>query len=102
MFWVGMKDANNRIIGKVDHLLVNKTAERVVYLDVEVDTTVIEEGHKMIIVSAGVHVLNKEGENHLIIPIGMVIIDEKNKLVNTNQIDSSTFAKANRFKREML
>jgi hypothetical protein len=32
----------------------------------------------------------------------MVIIDEKNKLVNTNQIDSSTFAKANRFKREML
>jgi hypothetical protein len=24
----------------------------------------------------------------------MVIIDEKNKLVNTNQIDSSTFAKA--------
>jgi hypothetical protein len=46
MFWVGMKDANNRIIGKVDHLLVNKTAERVVYLDVEVDTTVIEEGHE--------------------------------------------------------
>jgi hypothetical protein len=41
----------------------------------------------------------KQGrENHLIIPIGMVIIDEKNKLVNTNQIDSSTL-KANRFKR---
>jgi hypothetical protein len=39
-----VKDANNRIIGKVDHLF-NKTAERVVYLDVEVDTTVIEEGH---------------------------------------------------------
>jgi hypothetical protein len=37
MFWVDVKDANNRIIGKVDHLLVNKTAERVVYLDVEVD-----------------------------------------------------------------
>jgi hypothetical protein len=32
-----VKDANNRTIGKVDHLLVNKTAERVVYLDVEVD-----------------------------------------------------------------
>jgi hypothetical protein len=45
MFW-DVKDANNRIIGKVDHLLVNKTAERVVYLDVEVDTTVIEEGHE--------------------------------------------------------
>jgi hypothetical protein len=42
-----VKDANNRIIGKVDHLLVNKTAERVVYLDVEVDTTVIEEGRNV-------------------------------------------------------
>ena len=97
-----VKDANNRIIGKVDHLLVNKTAERVVYLDVEVDTTVIEEGHETYQnrVSSGVHeFLNKEGENHLIIPIGMVLIDKKNKLVNTNQIDSSTFPKANRFKK---
>jgi hypothetical protein len=50
-----VKDANNRIIGKVDHLLVNKTAG-VVYLDVEVDTTVIE-GHKTYDnhVSDGVH-----------------------------------------------
>ena len=97
-----VKDANNRTIGKVDHLLVNKTAERVVYLDVEVDTTLIEEGYNTYQdrVSAGVHeFLNKEGENHLIIPIGMAIIDEKNKLVNTNQIDSSTFAKTKRFKK---
>lgn len=97
-----VKDANNRIIGKVDHLLVNKTAERVVYLDVEADTTLIEEGHNTYQnrVSEGVHeFLNKEGENHLIIPIGMAVIDEKNKLVLANQIDSSTFAKAKRFKK---
>lgn len=97
-----VKDANNRTVGKVDHLLVNKTAERVVYLDVEVDTTLIEEGYNTYQdrVSGGVHeFLNKEGENHLIIPIGMASIDEKNKLVNTNQIDSSTFAKAKRFRK---
>ncbi|PIQ29461.1 MAG: photosystem reaction center subunit H [Bacteroidetes bacterium CG18_big_fil_WC_8_21_14_2_50_41_14] len=97
-----VKDANNRTIGKVDHLLVNKTAERVVYLDVEVDTTLIEEGYNTYQdrVSDGVHeFLNKEGENHLIIPIGMAVIDEENKLVNTNQIDSSTFAKTKRFKK---
>ena len=97
-----VKDANNRAIGKVDHLLVNKTAERVVYLDVEVDTNLIEEGYNTYQdrVSAGVHeFLNKEGENHLIIPIGMAIVDEKNKSVNTNQIDSSTFAKAKRFRK---
>ncbi|PKP32221.1 MAG: photosystem reaction center subunit H [Bacteroidetes bacterium HGW-Bacteroidetes-16] len=97
-----VKDANNRTIGKVEHLLVNKAAERVVYLDVEVDTTLIEEGYNTYQdrVSDGVHeFLNKEGENHLIIPIGMAVIDEENKLVNTNQIDRSTFAKAKRFKK---
>jgi len=97
-----VKDANNRTIGKVDHLLVNKIAERVVYLDVEVDTTLIEEGYNTYqnSVSEGVHeFLNKDGENHVIIPIGMAMIDEKNKLVTTNQIDSSTFAKTKRFKK---
>jgi hypothetical protein len=97
-----VRDANNRTIGKVDHLLVNKLAERVVYLDVEVDSTLIEEGHNTYQASAsdGVHsFLNKDGENHLIIPIGMANIDEENKLVNTKQIDRSTFAKAKRFKK---
>ncbi len=97
-----MKDANNRIIGKVDHLLLNKTAERVVYLDVEVDKTLIEAGHNTYqdSVSEGVHeFLNKDGENHVIIPIGMTTIDERNKLVTTNQIDSSTFDKAKRFRK---
>jgi hypothetical protein len=97
-----VKDAHDRTIGKVDHLLVNKIAERVVYLDVEVDETLIEEGFNTYQnrVSGGVHeFLNKHGENHLIIPIGMAVIDEKKKLVNTIQIDSSTFAKAKRFRK---
>lgn len=97
-----VQDANNRTIGKVDHLLVNKIAERVVYLDVEVDETLIEEGFNTYQdrVSDGVHeFLNKDGENHLIIPIGMAVIDKKNKLVNTKQIDGSTFAKTKRFKK---
>lgn len=95
-------DANNRTIGKVDHLLVNKTSERVVYLDVEVDENLIEEGYNTYQdkVSDGVHkFLNKDGENHLIIPIGMANIDKKNQLVFTNEIDSSTFAKTKRFKK---
>ena len=59
-------DANHRIVGKVEHLLVNKSAERVVYLDVEVDKTVIEEAYKthQNKVSDGVHGFsNKEGED---------------------------------------
>jgi len=95
-----VKDANDRTIGKVDGLLASKKAERVVYLDVEVDENVIEEGHKPLQTPAneGVHeFINKEGENHVIIPIGMVSIHEEEKEVYTDQIDHVTFAKANRF-----
>ena len=97
-----VKDANNRTIGKVDHLLVNKSAECVVYLDVELDESIIEDGFNTYQspVSEGVHeFLNREGENHLIIPIGMSSIDESHKLITTQEIDSSTFAKAKRFKK---
>jgi len=95
-------DAAKRIIGKVDGLLVSKEADRVVYLDVEVDASLIEAGHDTYATPAtnGVHeFLNKEGENHLIIPIGMVTLDKNNKKVYTNQIDYSTFAKTKRFEK---
>ncbi len=97
-----VKDTDKRTIGTVDSLLVNKKAERVVYLDVEVDETLIREGHNTYQTPAneGVHTfLNKDGENHLIIPIGMANLDEKNKWVTTNQIDSSTFARTRRFRK---
>ena len=95
-------DADKRTIGKVDGLLVNKKAERVVYLDVEVDASLIEAGHQTYATPAneGVHeFLNADGDNHLIIPIGMVTLDEDNKKVHTNQIDYNTFAKTKRFKK---
>lgn len=63
-------DSDGRYIGKVDALLVNKEAERVVYLDVEVDRSVIEAGHETYSQPSneGVHeFLNSDGENHLIL-----------------------------------
>lgn len=95
-----VKDADNRTVGKVDGLLVNKTAERVVYLDVEVNVDVIEAGHETYSTKAseGVHeFLNEDGENHLIVPIGMVELDEENKVVQARQITHDTFAKTSRF-----
>lgn len=96
-------DANDIIVGKVDHLLVNKKTQRVVYLDVEVTDSLIEDGHNtyQTPVSEGVHeFLNKDGENHLIIPIGLAIIDELNKRVITNKIIHSTFVKTKRFNKD--
>lgn len=95
-----VKDADNRTIGKVDDLLVNKRAERVVYLDVEIDKSVLEDGdeaNEIPAVDGAYGFMNKDGDNHLIIPIGMVMLDEDNENVIANGIDFRTFAKIKRF-----
>ncbi len=94
-------DAENRSVGKVSNLLVNKEEERVVYLDIEVNQSLIESGYKTYQVPAsdGVHgFTNKDGDDHLIVPIGMVNLNKEQNKVQTNQIDYETFAKAKRFK----
>lgn len=96
-----VKDADNRTIGKVDDLLVNKIAERVVYLDVEVDKSLLEDDRddtNQIPVADGAYgFMNKDGDNHLIIPIGMVRLDEENENVVASGIDYKTFGKIKRF-----
>ena len=97
-----VKDADNRTIGEVDRLLVNKQTERVVYLDIEVDKDVIEKGHEPFEASStgGAHeFINKDGDNHLIIPIGLVELDENHKIVRSDEITFATFAKTQRYNR---
>lgn len=93
-------DADGRTVGKVEGLLVNKEAERVVYLDASLEPSVIEEGYKILETPAteGIHGFkNKEGDDHVIIPIGVVRIDEEKKKVHTDHIDHRTFATTKRF-----
>lgn len=100
-----VKDADNRTIGKVDRLLANKETERVVYLDIEVDQSLIEDGHEVYDKSAseGAHeFVNKEGETHLIIPIGLVKLDEENNKVISDVINYSTFAKTKRISKSAI
>lgn len=94
-----IKDKDSRVVGKVDNLLVNKETQQVVYLDVEVDKSIIDANHKPYSHSAkeGVHeFMNKDGENHLIVPIGMVNLDHDNKVVHTKEINHQTFAETKR------
>lgn len=95
-----IKDAGGKVIGQVDGLLVNKEAKRVVYLDVEVNADIIEDGHVTLQSSAsdGVHeFINKEGEDHLIVPIGLVDIFEDEKQLQSKDIDYEMFTKTKRF-----
>lgn len=97
-----VKDADNRVIGKVDNLLVNKATERVVYLDVEVDKSIIEANHDPYgqPADADVHeFINKDGENHIIIPIGLVSLSFDPDYVFTDRINHQTFAETKRFQK---
>lgn len=93
-------DSDNRTIGEVDNLLVNKDSERVVYLDVEVDDSLAAEARKMqdLPANEGAHgFMNEEGENHLIIPVGVVSLDEDNKKVFTKDIGHDKFIRTQWF-----
>lgn len=99
-----VKDVDNRVIGKVDNLLVNKNTERVVYLDVEVDKSIIEAKHdpyrSPVNDGEGVHeFINKDGEEHLIIPIGLVKLNKNDKFVYTDKVNHKTFAQTKRMKK---
>lgn len=97
-----VKDLDGRIVGKIDNLLVNTDVNRVRYLDVEVDASVIQEGHKTFSQEAqgnSHEYLNKEGENHLIVPIGLASLDKENEFVIVNDVNHTTFSKTKRIEK---
>ena len=97
-----VKDIDNRVIGKVDNLLVNTDAERVVYLDVEVNNSIIDANHDPYGRPNHMEVrefINKDGENHIIIPIGLIDINTDSNYVYTDVIDHRTFAETKRYRK---
>lgn len=93
-------DRDGRTIGTVDGLLVSKKAEKVVYLDVEVARELIGKDHETYTVQAneGAHeFLNKDGENHFILPVGLVDLNEDGKKVLANQTSYDMISNTKKF-----
>jgi len=97
-------DADNRTIGTIDNLWVNKDMQRVVYLDVNVDKGLIEDSrhevHDVIANENGREFMYKEGDSHIIIPIGSVSINKDTKVVQANSIGYDTFRNTSRYSRQ--
>ncbi|MBO2545598.1 photosystem reaction center subunit H [Salegentibacter sp. BDJ18] len=96
--WV-VRDADKRVVGKVDNLLINKNLDRVVYVDVEVDQTIIDSRHDPYGKPADPEIkefVNKDGQNHVIVPIGLVELEEDEKYIYTSRITHQTFAETKR------
>ncbi len=97
-------DADNHTIGKIDNLWVNKDMQRVVYLDVKLDKGLIDddnrnEVHDVIANDNGKEFIYKEGDSHIIIPIGSVNINKDTKIVMANNIGYDTFRNTSRYNR---
>ncbi|SHH77472.1 PRC-barrel domain-containing protein [Flavobacterium defluvii] len=94
-------DADNRTIGTIDNLWVNKDMQRVVYLDVSLDKKLIEDNHRevhdAIAYDNGKEFIYKDGESHIIIPIGSVNINKDTKIVMANSIGYDTFRNTSRY-----
>jgi sporulation protein YlmC with PRC-barrel domain len=97
-------DADNRTIGTIDNLWVNKDMQRVVYLDVKVAKELIDdhrhEVHDVIANDNGREFVYKDGDSHIIIPIGSVSINKDTKIVMANGIGYDTFRNTNRYDRQ--
>jgi len=97
-------DAENHTIGKVDNLWVNKDMQRVVYVDVNLDKRLIEDSrnevHDVIANDSGKEFVYKDGDSHIIIPIGSVTINKDTKIVMANKIGYDTFRKTSRYDRQ--
>ncbi|HET8838133.1 MAG TPA: photosystem reaction center subunit H [Flavobacteriaceae bacterium] len=93
-----VKDRDRKTIGKVDDFLVNKEMEQIVYLDIKVDDSILLDEKS--VVADRKEFINKEGEDHLLLPVGLVSIDEAHDEIITDEIGYQVFANAKRRKKE--
>lgn len=96
-----VRDRDAKSIGRVDNLLANKELGKVVYVDVAVNQSIIDENHDPFSAnndSGFKEFINKDGENHIIIPIGLIDIHPGDKYVHTNSLDYTTFAETKRYR----
>lgn len=93
-------DVDDRVIGTVDSLLVDLVTKRVVYVDVEVDDSIISANHDPDSSPGELKEFkNKAGDTHIIIPIGTIDIDLSRHRVRALGLNHRSFSDAPRYDR---
>jgi hypothetical protein len=90
-------DSQSNKIGEVESLLVDIKAEKVRYLDVDLDKDLLHDRHDPFEKSHkdGIHEYeNRKGETHMIIPIGVARIDRDSKTVVADGINREALTKS--------
>ncbi len=85
-------DADNTSVGTIAGLLADPVREKVIYLDVDIRDDILSPEHDPFDAQHedGIHEYqDKEGEIHMIIPVGAAHIDRSNKKVIADGIDQA-------------
>lgn len=89
-----LADAENETIGTVDDLVVDTETEKVRYLDVDLDQSLVGPADEADLEKSpkGVHEFQtREGDVHMIVPIGVARLDMENKTVITEEIRKEAY-----------
>lgn len=95
-------DANNERIGTVDDLLVDINAEKVRYLDVDLDESMLSEDHEPYSesdISKPHEFKTRTGDTHMIVPIGLASLDRENHTVVSREVNKNKYAETRRVSR---
>lgn len=76
-----VRSADGRVIGEVDDLLVDRSAMKVRYLDVDLDDDIAPGG----------------GDRHILLPIGYARLDREEDCVHVDELRSSELADLPRY-----
>lgn len=88
-----VQDANHQTVGKVAGLLVDVNREKVRYIDVDLDDSLLPGDHDPFEAKHkdGIHEFqDKKGDIHMIIPIGVARIERDNEVVIADGIDQTS------------
>lgn len=86
-------DANNHAVGTVSGLVVDVSREKVRYIDVDIDESILPGDHDPFSAAHedGIHEYqDSKGSIHMIIPIGVARLDSDNKKVVADGIDQNS------------
>src|SRR5690606_12429654 len=96
-----VRDLDDRVIGTVDSLVVDLVTKSVVYVDIEVDDSIISANHDSDSSPGELKEFNnKAGDTHIIIPIGMMDIDLSRHRVRALGLNHRSFSDAPRYDRD--
>ena len=86
-------DANHQPVGTVSDLVVDKTKEKVRYIDVDIDESILPSDHDPFSAEHedGIHEYqDSKGSIHMIIPIGVARIETDKNMVVADGIDQNS------------